>query len=267
MTVKMINSMQMALIKKDILGVTANRQLFTTLLIVPLFMTIILPSIFMFIVGFTPEDSSDFQELLTLLPQGILGDNLRESLIQILLDNIIPIFFLIVPIMTAIVMAASSFVGEKEKRTLETLLYCPLSLRQIFSAKIIASFVFSQFVSLLSFAAMTLVVQIEIRFITGSLMLPGLNWLVLLLLVSPAISLVAITLIVRGSAKAKSTEESQQRSAFLILPIVFLAVGQFSGIVMISVWLLLGVGVFCAIGGLLLLRWSSANLHYERLLQ
>jgi ABC-type Na+ efflux pump permease subunit len=173
-----------------------------------------------------------------------------------------------IPVLAATVMAASSFVGEKEKRTLETLLYCPLSLRQIFNAKILASFLLSQFVSLASFAVMMLVVQTEIWFITGSLILPGLNWLVLMLLVSPAVSLVAITLIVRGSAKAKSMEESQQRSVFLILPIVFLAVAQFSGIVMVSVvWLLLAFGFICAAVGLILLRRASANFHYERLLQ
>lgn len=154
----------------------------------------------------------------------------------------------------------------KDISSIETLLYCPLSLRQIFSAKIIASLVLSQFVSLVSFAAMNLVVQTETWFITGSLMLPGISWLVLLLPVSPAISLVAITLIVRGSAKAKSVEEAQQRGTFLILPVVVLIIGQFGGIV-VNAWLLLGLGILCAIVGLIILRRSSAKFHYERLLR
>ena len=263
----MINSMQLALIKKDILNVTTNRSLLAVLLVVPLVMTVIVPSIFMLVVAFTPVNSADFQQLLAILPEGMLGADMRESLMQLLLNNVVPLFFLMIPIMSASVMAASSFVGEKEKRTLETLLYCPLSLRRIFSAKIFASFALSQFVSLLSFAAMTLVVQTEIWFTTGSYMLPGLNWLVLLLLVSPAVSLAAITLIVRGSAKAKSMEESQQRSAFLILPVLLLAVGQLTGVMLISVWLLLIAGVIFAAVGLILLFQSSANFHYETLLQ
>ena len=263
----MINSMQMALIKKDIRSVTANKNLFMALLIVPLMMTVILPSIFMAIVAFTPMDSPDFQELITILPEEMMqGADLQESIIRLLLNNIVPVFFLLIPIMAASVVAASSFVGEKEKRTLETLLYCPLSLRQIFSAKVIASLALSQFVSLLSFAAMSLVVQTEVFFITGRLMLPGLNWLVLLLLVSPAVSLVAITLIVRGSAKAKTMEESQQRGVFLILPVILLAAGQFTGLMALSAWLLLGVGALCAAVGLVLLRRSSASFHYEKLL-
>jgi ABC-type Na+ efflux pump permease subunit len=264
----MINAMQMALIKKDIRYVAANKNIMIGLILVPFFMTVVLPSIFILIIGFSPEDSTDLQELMVLLPNSDMADSdLREVLMKLVMDSIIPVFFLMIPILSAAVIAASSFVGEKEKRTLETLLYCPLSLRQIFSAKIIASFVLSQFVSFLSFLVMTLIVQTEIWFFTGSLMLPGLNWLILMLLVSPALALVAITLIVRGSAKAKTMEESQQRSIFLIMPIIILAAGQFSGVLTVSVWLLLGLGIIFAVIGLILLRRASANFHYERLLQ
>jgi len=262
----MISSMQSALIKKDIRSVTSNKNLMMSLLIVPVFMAVVLPMIFLLIVGLSPIESSDFQDLLAILPEAMMGDDVRRSLIQLILNNIVPIFFLIIPIMTASIMAASSFVGEKEKRTLETLLYSPLSLRNIFSAKILAAFILSQFVSLTSFVAMMVVAQSTIWFIAGAVMLPGLNWLVLLLLVSPGISLVAISLIVRGSAKAKSMEESQQRSTFLILPILLLAIGQFTGVMMLSVGLLLGVGIACALAGFILLRRSSADFHYEQLL-
>ena len=263
----MLNSMQMALIKKDIRGVTANRNMFMALLVVPLIMAVVLPSVFMLMIAFTPLDSPDFQELLVILPESMLGADLRGSLIRLILNNIVPVFFLMIPIMAASVMAGSSFVGEKEKRTLETLLYCPLSLRQIFNAKILASFLLSQFVALASFAAMMLVVQTELWFITGSLMLPGLNWPILLLIVSPSLSVISITLIVRGSAKAKTVEESQQRSVFLVMPILLLAIGQFTGIMLLGEWLLLGIGVLCAALGLILLRSSSARFHYEQLLQ
>ena len=263
----MINSMQMALIKKDIRSITENKRLFSVLLIVPLIMTVVLPSVFVLLAGLLPIDSPDFQELLAVLPKEMVQGDLRESLIRVIFNNIISVFFLLIPIMASSVVAGSSFVGEKEKRTLETLLYCPLSLRQIFSAKIIASFALSQLVSFVSFAAMFLVIQTEIWFITGGLILPGPGWLILMLLVSPALSLVGISLIVRGSAKAKTVEESQQRSVFLILPIILLAVGQFSGLLMVSGWILLGVGILCAAVGLILLRRSSASFHYERLLQ
>ncbi|MFV0528948.1 MAG: ABC transporter permease [Lachnospiraceae bacterium] len=262
----MINFMQRALIKKDIRSVTANKQIFSVLLIVPLVMTVVLPSVFILIVILSPTDSEDFQQLLALLPVTTVADPVH-MVIKLLLDSILPIFFLLIPIMAASVMAASSFVGEKEKHTLETLLYSPMTIKQIYHAKVYASFVLSMFVALSSFVVMILVVEIEVRLLTGVFILPGLSWLPLIIVVSPALSLIAITLIVQGSAKAQSVEESQQRSVFLILPIILLAVGQFAGVMLINEWMLLALGAVLAAIAWLLLKRSFKGLGYERLLK
>ena len=71
-----------------------------------------------------------------------------------------------IPVMASSVMAASSFVGEKEKHTLETLLYSPLSIKQLFQSKILAGFSVGMMVSYISFAAMMLVLEIEMLFLT-----------------------------------------------------------------------------------------------------
>lgn len=164
-------------------------------------------------------------------------------------------------------MAASSFVGEKEKRTLETLLYSPISIKQVFEAKIWASFLMSMLVSFLSFVLMVLVTQLEIMLTTGSLLLPGIIWLVVMLLLSPAVALIGITVIVRGSAKAGSTEEAQQRSSLLVLPIVLLIVGQFTGLLLVNIWMLFGMSVVIAAIALLLMYGSFRKLNYETLLK
>lgn len=111
---KEMNNGQFTLIKKDIRSITSNKQIFAVLLIVPLVLTVVLPSVFVLVLTQKPDAASDFQKLLDMPP-----------------------FFLIVPIMASSVMAASSFVGEKEKHTLETLLYSQLSLRQLFQSKVL----------------------------------------------------------------------------------------------------------------------------------
>ncbi len=67
-------------------------------------------------------------------------------------------------------------------------------------------------VSYLSFAAMLLVVEMEVYFLTGNLITPGISWLIIMLLIAPSFSLVAIAVTVRSSAKAKTIEEAQQRA-------------------------------------------------------
>ena len=266
--VSMINSQQTALIKKDIRAVTSNKRLFSVILIVPLFMTVVLPAIFIAIAGRADINSSDIQDMVTAfgIPEHIFGTDLREFIIRMIMNDVIPLFFLMIPILTSTTMAASSFIGEKEKRTLETLLYSPLSIKQIFDAKVVASMVLSLLVSLGSFVLMILVTQSLVWIFIGRFISMGWNWLILLLLVSPGMSLIAIAFIVRGSAKAQSVEESQQRSAFLVIPILLLIIMQFSGLQIVSVWVMLVGGLICLISGYLFARRISLRFSYEKLL-
>lgn len=261
-----MNQTMTAVIKKDFKGITSNRRLFASLLIVPLALMIILPSIFVFMIHFIPDDP-DVQKLLDLIPRLDPSVSIELTVTGLILNYILPVFFLIIPIMASSIMAASSFVGEKEKHTLETLLYSPLSAGQIFRAKVMASFLLSMTVSMISFLAMVAVVETEVFFLMGSLLLPDINWLIVLLLLSPSVSLIAITLIVRGSAKAQSVEESQQSAVFLIIPVLLLIVGQFSGVMLLNVWLLLGLSILCAGAAWLLMQRALGKFTYEMLLR
>ena len=53
-----------------------------------------------------------------------------------MINMMAPMFFLMIPLMSATVTASSSFVGEKERSTIETLLLTPMTVRQIFRAKV-----------------------------------------------------------------------------------------------------------------------------------
>ena len=256
-----MNSGQFALIKKDIRGITSNKQIFAVLLIVPLVLTIVLPSIFVFVISFAPDAASNFQKLLDMLPAPNGEYSQQQRILGLILNNIMPPFFLIVPIMASSVMAASSFVGEKEKHTLETLLYSPLSLRQLFQSKILAGLSVGMMISYILFAAILLVEEM------GVLFLPAASWLAIMLLIAPAISLVAIAVTVRSSAKAQTIEEAQQRAVFLIFPILALLIGQFTGIILISAGLLWGVGIVLAALAILLVKGAAGNFTYEKLLK
>jgi len=163
-------------------------------------------------------------------------------------------------------MSPSSFVGEKEKHTLETLLYCPLSLKQIFQAKVLASFLVSMTVSLISFLLMITVTETEMYILSGSFLQLDILWLPVMLLLSPAISLIAITLIVRFSAKARSVEDAQQGAVFLILPVILLIAGQFTGILLVDFYIVLLLSIISAAVAWLLLHKAMGALHYEELL-
>lgn len=262
-----MNVRQLTVTKKDIRGVTLNKQVFAVLLIVPLALTIVLPSIFVLVTAFAPDAASDFQKILDMLPADNVARSQQQRIFGLILNNIMPVFFLMIPIMASSVMAASSFVGEKEKHTLETLLYSPLSLKQMFQAKILAGFSVGMMVSYISFAAMMLVLELEVFLLTGEAILPSSSWLAIMLLIAPAISIIAIAVTVRSSAKAQTIEEAQQRAVFLVFPILALLIGQFTGILLISAGLLWGVGAVLAALDVLLMRGAAGSFTYEKLLR
>ncbi|MDT2601721.1 ABC transporter permease subunit [Enterococcus hulanensis] len=264
----MFNNRQKAIMVKDIRGITENKRYFSVLTILPLLFSVVFPTLMLLTVLMSPTDSSSFTEMARILPdfQKLDQEQLIRELLSLMVNNVIPIFFLIIPIMTASVMAASSFVGEKEKRTLETLLYSPLSIREIFRAKVYASFLVGVLVTYVSFVLTVIVVEVELYIFKGMLLPLSLNWLWVMLLIVPAITIISIVLIVKGSAKATSIEESQQKAAFLILPLALLMIGQFTGILVFSGWIVVSIGLVLLVIALLLLRYSMTGFTYERLL-
>ncbi len=255
-----------AIVKKDMREITANRQLLLTIVVVPLVLTLVMPTIYFLTAHFAPEEVEELQQLMRLLPAEAQAVGAEALMAKLLLDNILPMFFLIIPIMAASVMAASSFVGEKEQSTLETLLYCPLTVKQLFYAKVLASFLMSMLVSWSSFLVMVLVLGLEFYVLTGGMMTLGVSWVLVMVCLSPAVSLIAITLIVRGSAKAQNVMEAQQKAAFLVLPVVFLIAGQFIGAMLINAWILAGLSLGLGVLAWVLLRMSLNKFCGEMLL-
>ncbi|MCL2277002.1 MAG: ABC transporter permease subunit [Treponema sp.] len=260
---------QIAIMKKDLKSVTSNKNMMISLIVVPVMMAVVLPVIFIMTTVFIPEDSPDMAELMTLLGSVTIYEenNIREMILSMVLNFVLPMFFLIIPVMASSVMASSSFVGEKEKKTLETLLYSPIPLRDIFNAKILASFLLSMTVSVLSFFAMIIIFETLLLILLNTMIMPNINWLIIMLLVSPSMSLIAINLIVRGSAKAQTSEEAQQSSLFLVLPVILLVVGQFTGIMMLGFHIFLILGAVPALIAFLMFRGKFGNYTYEKILR
>ena len=65
--------------------------------------------------------------------------------------------FLIVPLMVSAVLAADAFAGEKERKTLESLLHLPIAARELFYAKLLTAFIPAMVVSWVGFVCFCIV--------------------------------------------------------------------------------------------------------------
>ena len=61
--------------------------------------------------------------------------------------------------------------------------------------------------------------------------------------------------------------ESQQSAVFLVLPLVLLVAGQFTGALLLSPWVLLVLGAVCALLAWALLKKCLGRFTYETLLR
>jgi ABC-type Na+ efflux pump permease subunit len=232
-----MNRNEKALIQKDIKEITSSKQVFLPMIIVPLITMIVLPAVMIIItyfIGDNVDTLKDLQMILKKLPMDYSKYTSGQLFIYIAVNYMFPSFFLIIPIMASGIIGASSFVGEKEHKTLETLLYTPISMEQLLKAKIIGVFIPSYIVTLLSFVAFGIVINIGGFINFGRMIFPNIKWLIIIFWLSPAISLLSLTFTVLVSAKSSTFQEAQQVSGLLVLPVVLLIVGQLTGLFLLN---------------------------------
>ena len=78
----------------------------------------------------------------------------RNSCSLLVLGYLLAPLFLIVPLMVSAVLAADAFAGEKERRTMESLLHLPIADRDLFIAKLLTGFLPALAVSWIGFVVL-----------------------------------------------------------------------------------------------------------------
>ncbi|MBN1244565.1 ABC transporter permease [Candidatus Bathyarchaeota archaeon] len=180
-----------------------------------------------------PASSRDDKECLTLSKhpaiQGPFNGQRRHFKGRLAHYFFAP-FFLIIPLMASSVIAADSFAGEKERKTIEALLATPISDSELFLGKTIVSFIPSMAVTIISFVIYSIVFDLlAFSIFNGALLLPTLDWILLIFALAPTVALASIGLTVMVSAKVKGFKEAQQISAVLLIPVFALVFGQVTG--------------------------------------
>lgn len=260
-----------ALVRKDIRAITATIQLWLPMLIVPLIIGVTMPAILIWLasrvelrsignIGFL-LDSLDILSSSGQIPElaPMATDNHR--IVYYLALYMFAPLFLIIPVMASSILTANSFAGEKERKTLEGLLFTPISMDTLFKGKVLAALIPSILLSWITFLIYGIIANILMYPMFGALMFPSWNWIILVLWVVPSCSLMVILLNVLISAKVRGFQEAYQLGGLIVLPLLALIAGQASGMLLISPVLLLLIGAVLLLISLVLLRlvslWNS----------
>ncbi|MFD0713458.1 ABC transporter permease subunit [Paenibacillus sp. GCM10027626] len=267
----------LAIARKDIRQITSNVQVWLPMVIIPLVFCIIFPLTIVLFCKYgdlTAITTGTMRELVDRLPTGIpllpeAGiSEMNGKILYFTLNYMLLPLFLLLPIMASSVISANSFVGEKERRTMESLLLSPIRIQDLMVGKMLASFIPAYTLSLGGFLAIGIIVNTMTFGMFDGWLFPSLNWVIVILWLVPSFTIVSILLNVLISAKVKTFQAAQQMSGLVVLPIIMLLVGQMSGILLLSPLLLIVVGAVLLLACLFMLpriaRSNNRNALFER---
>lgn len=261
------------LIAKDWRVIARSKIVLLPMIILPVILLVLLPAGLGLAAGLAPEElagDSDLNAMLEAVPasvrQQLGGLNKSSYMAAIMLVYLFAPMFLIVPMMVSSVVAADSFVGEKERKTLEALLHAPLSDLELLLAKMLGAWLAAMTVSIFSFVLYVITVDTITWFLGRALVLPNLVWMILVFWVSPAAAAVGLGATVLLSARVKTFQEAYQAGGVVVVPIVGVMFAQIAGLVFLSpaFALLLGAASWLIAGALL--WFGKATFRRERLL-
>lgn len=243
-------------VAKDLRAVARSKSVVIPMLAVPVLLMVLLPAAIGFAARATP--GVQVERFLSDVPgdlaRPILDLPVEEQLIVLVNGYLLAPLFLIVPLMVSAVLAADAFAGEKERRTLESLLHSPMRDRDLFLAKFLSAFLPAVAVSWGGFLAFVVVANAVAWPVMERVFVPTQLWGVMILWVAPAVATLGLSVMVRVSARTHTAQEANQLGGAVILPLIFLAVGQSTGLLLVTLPIAFAIGAVVWGLALLLLR-------------
>jgi ABC-2 type transport system permease protein len=252
---------------KDMKAVFSSKKVWVPMIIVALIICIAVPSCIAFfglqfdLIG---TSTQEIEKPINAFIKDFPNEEMRNTLaafptltykfVYFFLTFMMIPFFLMVAIINSMVTSSNSFVGEKERNTLETLLFAPISIKDLFLGKVLASLIPTLGISFAAFIVSFIMVNLITYPYFEVILYFNSTWMILMFWVIPILVLFNIILNVLISAKVKTFQEAQQFGGLLVLPIVGIIISQASGMFFLSPLTLFLIGVVLLIANLALLK-------------
>lgn len=255
-------------LRKDLTAVRRSKAIVLPMILVPLLLIVVLPVSLGLLARSAPTAqvsdalSSPIVEGLT---QPVLDLPERERLVVLVLGYLLSPLLLVIPLMVSAVLAADAFAGEKERRTLESLLHLPITDRDLFLAKVLGALIPAVVISWVSAVLYAVLCNAVSWPVADGPILPFWQWTLMVLWLAPALALLALGLLVVVSSRAKTTQEANQLGGAVILPLIFLAAAQASALLLTPWPVVVAVGAAVWAAGIALVAVNATRFTRDRL--
>lgn len=201
---------------------------------------------------------SQISQTLEVLPQAaqdaIPGDTDAGRASYALAVYLFAPVAVVVPLTISTAVGAATIVGERERGTGEFLAHSPADVKEIYLGKLIASLLPGYATTIVGFGLYSLIVNTIVGPEVGGWFFPTRQWWVLMLWVVPPFLALTLSIVLRLSARVKSTAAAQQASGLVSLPLIMVAYSQSTGALFGAssatvyigafAWFLAGVGLW-----------------------
>lgn len=265
-----------AIIKKDLKVVRQNKGMVVPIIIISLVFFIVIPGLSALVpgvvngVGGDLFDLSDIEKLMAKMPPGLQqelsGLNMSQKVTKYFLVYMMAPMLMLIPILVASTIAADSFAGEKERKTIEALLYTPTTDRELFVAKLLSAWLTAIVLTLVGFGFYIVVGNLAAWPQMQSIFFPNAMWLALIIWVIPAVIGLGISVMVLASARAQGVQDAAQVGGIVALPIMALFYMQVSGAMYFNIFVMFLLGLVTWLLTGVLIWLGSRSFQRKRIL-
>lgn len=231
------------IILKEWAEVFKNRMVLFTVAFLPLMLTVLPLGTLAATNGFASESMS-----ADAPPDAFFGDLCQDlsemDCTNVYMLNIYTLMFMMLPVVIPAAIASYSIVGEKTARSLEPLLATPITTFELLAGKAIAAAAPAVLVTWGAFGVYLVGARLMVSDLIFSFAIAPM-WLIAIFIVSPLLTLMAVSTAIMVSSRVSDPRVAEQLSAVVILPLIMLIIGQSAGFILIDqrVIIIMGIGV------------------------
>lgn len=207
------------IMRKDVSDLRRNRNAMIPMFMLPVIMFVLVPIAIIAMCYALGDKQVNIAGIIgnyaSIIPKGY---NSGQSLAYMVLIYYLAPMYMLIPALVANVSASSSFVGEKEHRTLEGLMSSPVTNIELVVAKAMASMIPTLICSFCTAAIYAVIIDgIGYQLFAG-MVFPNLAWILIIFLTTPLTALLAVCIVTFISQKANTVMDAQGMGMVILIP-------------------------------------------------
>jgi ABC-type transport system involved in multi-copper enzyme maturation permease subunit len=219
-----------AIVEKEVADARKNKMIVLSMALLPILLVALTLGTAFFMLN---SDAGMDEDDMGIIPAELRDMDPMHAFLMLMNDQYL-FYFLLIPMMMPVYIAAYSIIGEKEAKSLEPLLATPISVWELLVGKSLAAVVPAVILTWLSF----IVLIIGGYFIMPEPVFLGMIrpvWILGMMLLSPLLALLSVLSGVIASSRMNDPRAAQQVTGIFVVPIIALSLVVLAGKIFLSV--------------------------------